>query len=360
MNFPLFNTKELSTGKLYDLNDPVSRREYFQDKLGSKIEDIKGYLDENTFVAYLLAKKSAGKGTYSKLFAEIMGEDRVAHISVGDLVRDAYKNISDEEYKTSLITYFKKNYRGFMSVDEAIEALLSKSQEKLLPTEFILTLVKMEIEKIGRKALFIDGLPRNMDQISYSLYFRDLINFRDDPDMFILIDVPESVIDERMKYRVICPECHTSRNLKLLPTKFVKNDSSTGEFYLVCDNSSCSGYETSRMVRKEGDEKGIEPIRARLETDGKLMELATTLQGIPKIFARNAIPVNEVENVTENFELTPEYVYSLNDEGVVVVTEKPWTVPDDAGELCNSLLAPAVVVSLITQLHSVIIGESRE
>jgi adenylate kinase family enzyme len=357
MNFPLFNTKELSDGKKYDLNDPAERREYFQAKLGTKIDDIKEYLDNNTFVAFLLAKKSAGKGTYSKMFGEIIGTERIAHISVGDLVRDAYVNINDPKYKEEVIDYMKKHYRGFMSIEDALDALTNKSQEKLLPTEFILTLVKKEIEKVGRKALFLDGLPRNLDQISYSLYFRDLINFRDDRDMFMLIDVPEAVIDERMKYRVICPDCHTSRNVKLLPTKFVKYDNASSEFYLVCDNAECTGYEKTRMVRKEGDEKGTAPIKARLETDGKLMEMATTLQGIPKILLRNAIPADKAADLVDEYELTPEFVYSLDEQGNVKVTEKPWVIKDDHGVDSHSLMAPAVVVSLISQLHKVLLND---
>lgn len=359
MNFPYFNTKKLSSGKTYDLNDPLGRREYFEAKLGTKIEDIKTYLDSNTFVAFLLAKKSAGKGTYSKMFEEIVGPNRIAHISIGDLVRDVYTKISDENYKKDLVDYMNKNYRGFISVEEAVDALVNKSQEKLLPTEFILMLVKREIDRLGRRALFIDGLPRNLDQISYSLYFRNLINYRDDPDFFVLIDVPENIIDERMKFRVICPTCHTSRNTKLLPTKFVKFDSEKNEFYLVCDNPSCSDYEKARMVRKEGDENGIAPIKARLDMDGQLIEMATKLQGIPKILIRNSIPVEVAADITEHYELTPEFVFE-NKDGTVVTTEKPWVVKDEAGVDSHSLMAPAAVVSLFTQLHELLIGSGTK
>ena len=83
----------------------------------------------------------------------------------------------------------------------------------------------------------------------------------------VLIDVPERVIDERIKYRLICPLCQTSRSLKLLPTKKVEEEN--GKFYLICDNSECSG---PRMVQKEGDELGIEPIKERLKTDEKLIK----------------------------------------------------------------------------------------
>lgn len=357
MNFPLFNTKALSDGKTYNLNDPTERRGYFKAKLGSKIEEVRAFLEENTFVGFLVAKKSAGKGTYTKMFEEIIGSDKFAHIAVGDTVRAVHEVLAEDgdgSEKREIISYLEKNYRGFISLEEAIAALIARRQDKLIPTEFIMTLIKREIEKVGRKALFIDGLPRSLDQISYSLYFRDLINFRYDPDFFILIDVPEAVIDERMRYRVVCPVCHTSRNIKLLPTKFVKYDKGTQEFYLVCDNDSCSEFGKARMVRKEGDDSGIESIRERLKTDHKLLELAKGLQGIPHALIRNSIPVDKVGDYAEEYELTPAYEYKfVGDE--IKILEAPWTVKDDYGVEVHSLLAPAAMISLFTQIHDILL-----
>ena len=357
MDFPLFNTKALGTGKVYNLNDPVDRRKYFEDKLGSKLDDLKEFLDNNTFVGFMLAKKSAGKGTYSKMFAEVVGEDRVAHISVGDIVRQTHKLVeSGPVEKKKLVDYLKSSYRGFISAEECVDALVSRSQDKLIPTEFILALVKKEIDKIGRKAIFIDGFPRTLDQISYSLYFRSLINFRDDPDFFILIDIPEAIINERMKYRVVCPICNTSRNLKLLPTKFVEYDKSTKKFYLLCDNKACAEYSKVRLAAKEGDDKGIGSIKDRLELDGKLMEMATKLQGVSKILVRNAIPTEFVSEYTEPYEITPEFVYRYNREsGEVEMEQKPWIVKDDIGKDCSSLLAPPALLSMMSQMHAILI-----
>lgn len=361
MDFPLFNTKALGTGKVYDLNDSVDRRRYFEDKLGSKLDDLKEFLDNNTFVGFMLAKKSAGKGTYSKMFVEVVGEDRVSHISVGDIVRQTHRLVeSDPLEKDKLIEYLRSSYRGFISVEDCVDALVGRSQEKLIPTEFILALVKKEIDKVGRKAIFIDGFPRTLDQISYSLYFRSLINFRDDPDFFVLIDIPETIIDERMKYRVVCPVCNTSRNLKLLPTKFVECDKDNHKFHLLCDNKACAEYSKVRLVAKEGDDKGIGPIKNRLELDGKLMEMATKLQGVPKIMVRNAVPVSQVAQYTESYEITPEYVYKYDEKvGKVVVEQKPWVVKDDDGNDCNSLLAPPVLLSMMSQMHSILIGDPK-
>ncbi|MFA6982177.1 MAG: nucleoside monophosphate kinase [Patescibacteria group bacterium] len=355
MNFPIYNNKALPFGKKFDLNDTAGRKEYFDYKLGGKIEEIKAYLDTNTFVGFLVAKKSAGKGTYSKMFQEVIGVDRVATVSVGDVVRDTHKAIEENPKELEeLEKYMEKNYRGFISVEDSIAALLNRNQGTLLPTEFILILVKREIEKNQGKAIFVDGLPRSMDQISYSLYFRELINFRDDPDFFVLIDVPESVIDERMKYRVVCPICHTSRNTKLLPTKFVEHD--LEGFHLLCDNDSCSGYGKQRLEAKEGDSAGIQSIRERLDTDGKLMEMATGLYGIPKILLRNSIPEDVSDENYEDFELTPEFSYKVGKDAKVETTESPWTIKDDAGVKSYSLMAPTVMVSFFDQVHKILLG----
>jgi len=114
------------------------------------------------------------------------------------------------------------------------------------------------------------------------------------------------------------------------------------------------------MVAKEGDDKGIEPIKERLELDGKLMEMATTLQGVPKIMVRNAIPVSKVAQYAEPYEITPEYVYKYDKKtGEVIVEQKPWVVKDDAGNDCNGLLAPPVLLSMISQMHTILIGDSK-
>jgi len=347
LNFPLFKTKS-DVYKKFDLTDVNSRQEYFEYKCGPEIKKLREFVKNNTFIAYLLGKKSSGKGTYSKMFAEIIDKDKIAHFSVGDMVRSFDSVINDPEQKKELIDFLQKNYRGFMPLEKIMEALEGRSTKVLLPSELILALAKREIAKLGKKTIFIDGFPRDMDQVSYSLFFRDLIGYREDPDVFVLIDVPTSVIDERVKFRVICPLCQTSRNLKLLTTKNVEYDKNENKFHLICDNSSCKG---ARMVTKEGDEQGIEPIRARLEKDEMLIKEAYNLQGIPKVLLRNSIPADKTQDFADDYEVTPGYSYEWNEKETKVETiEKPWEVEDDEGTPSNSLMPPPVVVSLIKQL----------
>ena len=253
ISFPVFKTKVSGVSEKFLLEDPAERRKYFDAKAGPEIEKLRSYLRDNTFVAFLLGPKNSGKGTYSKLFMEALGGDSVAHISVGDIVRSVHKDIEAGKEK-ELIAFLRVRYRGFITIEKALDVILGRDTKTLLPTEVILALVEREIDRIGRRAVFVDGFPRNLDQVSYSLYFRALIGYRDDPDFFVFIDVPEAVIDERMRYRVICPVCQTPRNTKLLRTRDVGYDEAKKSFYLICDSGLCGG---ASMIPKEGDELGI-------------------------------------------------------------------------------------------------------
>jgi len=354
INFPVFKTKS-DVYKKFDLTDSKQRQDYFEYKCGPEIKKLREYLKTKTFIAYFLGKKSSGKGTYSKMFAEVVDKEKIAHFSIGDMVRSFDEVIRDEEKKKELVSFLEKNYRGFLPLEDIMKSLENRSTKTLLPSELVLALAKREIQKLGKKTIFIDGFPRDTDQVSYALFFRDLIDYREDPDVFVLIDVPTAVIDERIKFRVICPLCQTSRNLKLLATKNVEYDEKGAEghkFNLICDNSNCEG---AKMVTKEGDELGIEPIRERLNKDELLIKQAFSLQGIPKILLRNSIPIDKVKDFTDDYEITPEYVYNFNKEkNKTEITEKPWEVLDDEGIASNSLMPPPVVVSLIKQLVNVL------
>lgn len=349
-SFPIFKTKQEGGGK-FRLEDPVERRKYFDEKAGAEIEQLREYLRTSTFVGFLLGKKNSGKGTYSRLFMEAVGPEHVAHISVGDIVRSVDEDLRDTARKDALLDFLQKRYRGFIELKKIVEVLEGRDTTTLLPTEVILALVEREIDRLGRKAIFVDGFPRNLDQVSYSLYFRTLIGYRDDPDFFVFIDVPESVIDERMKYRVVCPRCHTPRNFKLLRTKEIGYDEAQQQFYLMCENAGCGG---SRMIAKEGDALGIEALRERIEVDEKVMRMLLDLQGVPKIFLRNSVPVHEAPDLIDDYEITSSYRYERAADGAISVREEPWIVNDDESIPSYSLLPAAVAVSLIRQTAKVL------
>ena len=169
----------------------------------------------------------------------------------------------------------------------------------------------------------------------------------------MMIDIPMSVIDERIKYRVVCPNCNNSRNIKLLITKRIEYDESSKSFHLLCDNPN---HGDIMMVRKEGDDLGIKPIRERLEKDEEILrKVFEEIHGVPKIMLRNHVPAAEADKYFDRYELTPEYVLSWDEKKKKVeVEEKPWTVKDDNGVESYSLLAPPVAVTLIKQLSKVL------
>jgi len=347
LEFPIIGTKTKGVSQKYNLSDPKQRQAYFTAKVGDEITRLKKFLADKSFIAYWLGKKNSGKGTYSHLFTEIFGTEKIKLVSVGDVVRETHENwksfVKSPQYKE-----LKSIYRGFISFTEAQDALLGRTTAQLLPTEFVLALLKIYIRQFAGKSVFIDGLPREMDQVSYSLYFRDLINYRDDPDVFILIDIPEVVISERIKYRVVCPRCHDLRNKKLLLSQKIEYDEARKDFYLLCDNPACKGV---RMAAKEGDSLGIETIRPRLAKDEEILKKAFSLYGVPKILLRNHVPVGEAKKYFDDYEITPEYVLNWDSMAKKVkIKEKPWSFKDDNGAESFSLLAAPVVVSLLKQL----------
>lgn len=347
MNFPIFRTK--MSGPIFRLEDPRQRRSYFQFKAGIEIKKINRYLRRGgTFMGFLLGPKNSGKGTYAKLLLEALTTNKIAHLSVGDLVRNVTRDLTDARQKKELVRYLREHYRGFITVEQALAAIGGRDTKTLLPNELILSLTEREIDKLNRRPVLIDGFPRNLDQISTAIYFRTLMGYRDDPDFFVFIDVPEAIIDERFKQRVVCPRCQTPRSLKLLRTKEIGYEVQSKKFYLKCDTTECRG---AKMVAKEGDELGIETIRDRLEIDKKVMNQLWQLQGVPRIVLRNSIPVEQAPKFVNDYELTPSYRYHWEAKNKkVLVTEEPWVVPDENGLSSYSLLPAAVTVAFIKQL----------
>ena len=351
IDFQVFNTKIPGVDGKFNLNDLEGRKDYFFTKAGSEIQKLKKYLEKNTFMAFLMGKKNSGKGTYSKLFMEAVGKDKVGHISVGDVVRDVHKAVETGDGKNELFDFLKKHYRGFHTLEEVENIILGRDTKSLVSSELIVALLEYEISKRPRQAVFIDGFPRALDQIGYSLMLKQVLGYREDPDFLVFISVPETVIDARIKTRVICPICKVPRSLKLAPTAFVGQDEATGEFYLMCDDPSCN---KAKMVTKEGDELGIEPIRDRLELDDKIFRQLLTLKGLPQVKLRNSIPANQAWDYVEKYEVTPMYDYKKGEDGKIEVIEEPWLLADDDGVESVSLLPAAVTLGFIKQTAEVL------
>lgn len=349
LEFPVFKTKSPPGSPRFNLNDPKERAKYFQFKAGPQIKKIRKLLESQTFLTIWLGKKQAGKGTYTKMFFETMDQNRVAHISVGDLVRTVHRKLETDRGRKEIKAYLKKDYRGYISIEEGIEAILNRSTEKVsVPDELMLSLIKREIDQQQGKAIFLDGFPRTPDQISYSLYIRDLAGYRNDPDFFALIDIPLKVIDARMRNRVICPVCSRPFHTKFYPSSKIEYDQGPKKYYILCDNPECRG---ARTKAKEGDELGVKAIKERLEVDEELIRKAFKLHGIPKILLRNTIPLKDADELVDDYELTQTFSFDWNQKkNKVEIKGKTWVTKDDQGRESVVLPAPPVVVALIHQL----------
>jgi hypothetical protein len=149
-----------------------------------------------------------------------------------------------------------------------------------------------------------------------------------------------------MKERRTCLTCGNSRSISLLPTKQLGYDQEKDEFYLICDYPDCKG---GRMVMKEGDEAGIEPLKGRILADVEVMKRARKLYGIPKIELYNSLESDKAFDYIDEYETTSACSYTLNDDKTVEIHKSSWEVHED-GKTYFSLLPPAVVVQLVKQL----------
>ena len=77
------------------------------------------------------------------------------------------------------------------------------------------------------------------------------------------------------------------------------------------------------------------------------------LQGVPKVFLRNSIPVSQAKEFVDEYEITPAYRYELEGDKVKVI-EEPWTIKDDDEVASYSLLPAPVAAALIKQTAQVL------
>ena len=111
LEFPIIGTKVKGLTRKFDLSNPKSRKDYFQAKVGDEIALLAKYMEKSTFIAYLVGKKNSGKGTYSGLFTEIFGKEKIELFSVGDMVRQFHTNWQTFS-KSPKLDELKKLYRG--------------------------------------------------------------------------------------------------------------------------------------------------------------------------------------------------------------------------------------------------------
>lgn len=155
----------------------------------------------------LLGAPGSGKGTQtSRLLKKI---PQLHSISSGDLLRQEVKHNS-----------------GFGSI-----AFNYISQGKLLPDELMTKLVVTNLKQSGWLApdasWLLDGFPRTSTQAK--ALNKDLQTYRAELNLVVELDVPESVILERIENRFVHVPSGRVYNLQYNPPKVAGKDDVTGE-----------------------------------------------------------------------------------------------------------------------------------
>lgn len=148
----------------------------------------------------LLGPPGAGKGTQAEAISKMFD---IPHISTGDLFRENLKNETPLGLKA----------KAYMDAGE------------LVPDELVIELVKDRIVRDDCKnGYLLDGFPRTVAQASALSDFNQQLGKA--LDYAVNIEVPESLLVERMVGRRTCPKCGTTYHIKYHPPK-VDN---------ICDN----------------------------------------------------------------------------------------------------------------------------
>ena len=136
----------------------------------------------------LIAAPAAGKGTISDY---IKDKYNYKHISTGNLLREGFKN------NNKVLLEYKESYdKGLLAPDDMIKDLLEE--------EF----------KNNNQDFILEGMPRNMNQ---AIILDELFNkYSISLDKVIFINIDKEIAIERIESRLICEECESVYNKKLI------------------------------------------------------------------------------------------------------------------------------------------------
>ena len=135
-----------------------------------------------------LGPPGAGKGTQA---AELARDFRIAHLSTGDMLRNA----------VSEGTPLGQEADAYMRAG------------KLVPDDLVLRILHARLGAPDtRDGFILDGYPRNLAQAKELERLTPI-------DRVVWFDLPEVVLVERLSQRRVCPQCHTVYNLATHPPK---------------------------------------------------------------------------------------------------------------------------------------------
>ena len=141
-------------------------------------------------IVILLGAPGSGKGTIAgKLAAE---HDNLKHVSSGDLLRGAVAK----------------------GTPAGVEAKGYMEKGNLVPDALIAQMIKDVVaETTGDITMLLDGFPRNLAQAKI------LEEMGAPVKSAVLIDVPDSIIQDRIAGRRTCPKCKAGYHVRNLPPK---------------------------------------------------------------------------------------------------------------------------------------------
>ena len=158
-------------------------------------------------IVILLGAPGSGKGTVAGELAS--SNSNLKHLSSGDLLRGA----------VAKGTAAGTEAKGYMEAG------------KLVPDELIARMIKDVVaETTGDVTMLLDGFPRNLAQAEI------LAGMGAPVKSAVLIDVPDSIIQDRIAGRRTCPKCKAGYHVKNLPPKVEG----------ICDNCG-----TELVIRKD-------------------------------------------------------------------------------------------------------------
>ncbi|MDI9646105.1 MAG: adenylate kinase [Archaeoglobales archaeon] len=193
----------------------------------------------------LLGAPGAGKGTQAKRLAE---KYKIAHISTGDMLRDAVARGSD----------LGKKAKEYMDRGE------------LVPDDIVIGIVKERLkEEDCRNGFILDGFPRTLKQAE--ALDKILLELGKEIDAVINIFVPEDEVVKRIAYRRSCRRCGAVYNLIYDPPKGDVCDKCGGDLYQRDDDKEEVVRERYRVYRNR-----TEPLIEYYRKRGKIIDVNGT------------------------------------------------------------------------------------
>ena len=219
-------------------------------------------------IIVLLGPPGAGKGTQAKRIQSRLG---LAHVSTGDLFRDAMAEDSD----------LGRSVKGYLE------------SGRLVPDELTSAVVGKRIERPDcRAGIMLDGFPRTVAQgnaLDEMLKARAL-----KLDAVLFFDVTERTAIERLSGRRMCKACGAGYHLKYMPPREAdKCDACGEELYqrtddrpeTIRDRLQVYGEQTSSLVH-EYERRGL--LR-KIDANGPPEEIERSVADI-----MDALPSEEV------------------------------------------------------------------